>query len=211
MLRIDKLKAGRLPPLSFSVSEGECLAVEGPSGSGKTTLLRAIADLDPATGQVFLDGAERSEMSAPEWRRKVCYCSAEPAWWTASARDALPKEARRGFDDKGRGTRLSRLLASLALDQALLDRPIGTLSTGERQRMAIVRALAGDPKVLLLDEPTGALDLASAGLVEELIRFVLLSGKAVVVVSHDVRQVERLASARLQLGPAMPVQTGGWS
>ncbi|MGZ2904358.1 ATP-binding cassette domain-containing protein, partial [Pseudomonas aeruginosa] len=83
------------------------------------------------------------------------------------------------------------------------DRPIQTLSTGERQRLALVRALTPDPRVLLLDEPTGALDPASAALVEELVKFLLLSGKSVILVSHDVRQIERLAASRLQLAQAV--------
>jgi ABC-type iron transport system FetAB ATPase subunit len=77
VLRVDTLKVAPLPPLSFSVANGECLAVEGPSGSGKTRLLRAIADLDPAEGHVFLDGAEKNEMPAPEWRKRVRYACAE--------------------------------------------------------------------------------------------------------------------------------------
>ena len=64
MLRVEHLQAGTLPPLTFEVAAGECLAIEGPSGAGKTLLLRAIADLDPAPGQVFLNGAERNEMPA---------------------------------------------------------------------------------------------------------------------------------------------------
>ena len=79
MLRVEHLQAGTLPPLTFEVGAGECLAVEGPSGAGKTRLLRAIADLDSAPGQVFLNGAERNEMPAPRWRRHVRYCAAEPA------------------------------------------------------------------------------------------------------------------------------------
>ena len=200
LLRIDKLQAGHLPPLSFGVADGECLSIEGPSGAGKTRLLRAIADLDAATGQVFLDGAERREQSGPHWRRSVRYCAAEPAWWTATPRSSLPAESETG----GRKARLSRLLTSLGLTPHNLDQPISTLSTGERQRLALVRALADEPKVLLLDEPTGSLDGVSASLVEELIKFLLLSGRIIILVSHDPRQIERLAHARLQLEAARP-------
>ena len=93
-------------------------------------------------------------------------------------------------------------MRSLDLNRALLDQPIATLSTGERQRLALVRALCDEPKVILLDEPTGSLDPVSAGLVEELIRFLLLSGRNVILVSHDPRQIERLAHTRLQLAQA---------
>ena len=209
VLRIDKLKAGRLPPLSFEVADGECLAIEGPSGAGKTLLLRAIADLDPAAGHVFLDGGERREIPASAWRQQVRYCSAEPSWWTATPRGSFPAVSFEAKDTTGRGSRLDRLMRSLDLNAALLDQPISALSTGERQRLALVRALCDEPKAILLDEPTGSLDPVSAGLVEELIRFLLLSGRNIILVSHDPRQIERLAHARLQLAQSVAASTEG--
>jgi ABC-type iron transport system FetAB ATPase subunit len=189
VLKIDHLAVGGLPPLSFAVPDGECLAVEGPSGSGKTRLLRAIADLDPAGGHVFLEGVERSEMSGPEWRRRVRFVAAEPAWWAPTAREHFTGAARIG-----------RLLASLGLDEDHLDEPLARLSTGERQRLALARAVEDEPAVLLLDEPTSALDAASEALAEELIKFQLLAGRHVLLVSHHPEQIERLAHARLLLG-----------
>ncbi len=199
MLRIDQLKTAPLPPLTFSVGEGECLAVEGPSGSGKTRLLRAIADLDPASGHVFLNGAERREMSGPEWRRRVRFCSAEPQWWTDTARQAFPS-------DKPSTERLPRLLLALGLAPALLERPLAGLSTGERQRLAIIRSLIDEPAVLLLDEPVAALDLQSAALVAELLRYQMLAGRSVIITAHGDSPVLRLAHTRLQLArPATAV------
>jgi ABC-type multidrug transport system ATPase subunit len=192
VLRVEKLEVGALPPLSFTLPPGECLAVEGPSGSGKTRLLRAIADLDPAPGYVYLEAIERHEMPAPQWRRQVRYVAAEPGWWAATAR-AHVAAAQAG--------RLERLLASVGLAPALLDRPIAELSTGERQRIALARALLDEAKVLLLDEPAAALDTQSAALVEELIRYQTLSGRSVVLVSHVAGQIDRLAHSRLQLAP----------
>jgi ABC-type lipoprotein export system ATPase subunit len=188
LLRVEHLKIGTLPQLSFEVADGECLAIEGPSGSGKTRLLRGIADLDPAPGQIFLDGIERDEMSASDWRKSVRFVAAEPGWWTDTARPTFPP-----------GGRAARLLSDLGLTEGILDRPIAMLSTGERQRMALVRALVDDPKVLLLDEPTGALDVRSSALVEEVLRFLLLAGRTVLLASHDAGLVARLAHARLQL------------
>jgi ABC-type multidrug transport system ATPase subunit len=178
-----------LAPISFEVAAHECLAVEGPSGSGKTRLLRAIADLDAADGYVYLEGAERREVSGPEWRRRVRYASAEPAWWGAAAREHFPATAK-----------LDRLLSAVGLESALLDRPISALSTGERQRLGLVRAIADEPRVLLLDEPTSALDAQAAALAEELIKFQILAGRLVVLVSHNPQQVVRLAHTRLILG-----------
>lgn len=191
MLRVDYLTVPGLPKLSFEVPAGECLAVEGPSGSGKTRVLRAIADLDPAGGYVLLDGVERCEVSGPEWRRRVRFASAEPAWWAPTMREHLPRHIK-----------VDRLLAALGLDQGSLDWPLAELSTGERQRLAFLRAIADEPRVLLLDEPTAALDATSAAVVEELIKFQLLAERIVLLVSHDAGQIERLAHARLLLAGA---------
>ena len=200
MLRVESLQVDPLPPLTFTVADGECLAVEGPSGSGKTRLLRAIADLDAAPGHIFVDGAERAEVRGPKWRRRVRYASAEPAWWTATAREAFPLAA------PDAPARLDRLLAAMALNPKLLDRPLSELSTGERHRLALARAFIDKPRVLLLDEPTSGLDPQAAALVEELIRFQFLGGRSVILASHDQGQIERLAHARLQLAKPLPLR-----
>ena len=196
MLRIDYLSLPGRPALSFEVAAGECLAIEGPSGCGKTRLLRAIADLDPSQGHVFLEGVERAEISAPEWRRRVRYAATEPAWWGATAREHIPPTEK-----------LERLLSALGLDTALIDRPVAELSTGERQRLGLVRAIADEPRVLLLDEPTSALDAQSVALAEELIKFQKLVGRMLILVSHDAAQIGRLANGRLRLTEAGEART----
>jgi ABC-type dipeptide/oligopeptide/nickel transport system ATPase subunit len=196
LLRVEHLRIGALPALSFAVADGECLAIEGPSGSGKTRILRAIADLDVAEGQIFVDGVERRETPATDWRKRVRFVAAEPGWWSDTPRGSLaPARAPQG--------RVARLLAAVGLDEDVLERPIAQLSTGERQRIALVRALIDEPKVLLLDEPTGPLDVASTALVEELVRFQMLAGKSVLLASHDGALVGRLAHARLQRAPTV--------
>lgn len=193
MLRVEHLKIGPLPPLSFSVANGECLAVEGPSGSGKTRILRAIADLDTASGFVFLDGVERGEISGPSWRRSVRFSAAEPGWWGDTARASLPRS-------KGdTAVRLARLVASVGLTLDMLDQPLAQLSTGQRQRLALARALIDEPHVLLLDEPTAALDPAASTLVEEILKYQLLAGRVMLIASHDRGLIGRLAHARLEL------------
>ncbi len=199
MLRIEKLKVNPLPPMSFVVQDGECLVIEGPSGSGKTRLLRAIADLDPAPGHIFINGAERNEMPGPEWRKRVRYASAEPVWWTETARPAFVAPQKTANSQKTGEERLNRLLSALALSPKILDQPVTTLSTGERQRLALIRALFDEPQVLLLDEPASALDSEASALAAELIQFQILAGRSVIVTAHEQSAISRLAHIRLQL------------
>ncbi|MDA7945979.1 MAG: ATP-binding cassette domain-containing protein, partial [Hyphomicrobiaceae bacterium] len=145
-LQVDSLQVHGLEPVSFEVKGGECLAVDGASGAGKTVLLRAIADLDPAPGSVSCDGRDRESYSGPEWRKRVRYVAAEPGWWAETARPQFSQMD--GVDT---------LLIELGLQSGQLDQDLQRLSTGERQRMALVRAIIDKPPVILLDEPTGAL------------------------------------------------------
>ena len=119
------------------------------------------------------------------------YCAAEPAWWTETRAARVSRSRAPGVS--------SACCTRSASKPSVLDRPIAVLSTGERQRLALARALIDEPNVLLLDEPTTALDAQAAALVEELIRYHVLSGRSAVLVSHDRNQIERLAHARLLL------------
>jgi phosphate-transporting ATPase len=181
MLKIRGLTRFGLKSFDFDLSDGEAVAILGPSGSGKTLLLRAIADLDPNEGSVHLDGLSRERMPAPAWRGLVMYLPAEPGWWSESVRDHFEdREAARAF--------LPRLLLS---DDAL-DWDVARLSTGERQRLALLRLLTRSPKVMLLDEPTSGLDPKAAKAVEEILRERLKAGTSLLFVTHDEKQARRL-------------------
>lgn len=188
MLKLENVQVHGLEPVSFEVADGECLAVQGPSGSGKTVLLRAIADLDPVQGQVYLDSIERNTLSGPEWRKRVRYAAAEPGWWGETPREHFAQSE--GLD---------KLVRALGLKVAQLDQSLAQLSTGERQRMALARAIYDAPSVLLLDEPTGALDAKATAQAERVIKRQLKNGHAVILVSHDPGQVRRLASRKLTI------------
>src|SRR3954447_5662461 len=150
MLQVCDLRTAILKPASFALAMGECIAIRGPSGAGKTLLLRAIADLDPNQGLVTLDGCDRSTIAAPTWRRLVGYVPAEPGWWAETVGEH--------FADR---TAAAVFLNNLGFPDKTETWPVSRLSTGERLRLALVRALIMRPKVLLLDEPTAALDAAS--------------------------------------------------
>jgi putative ABC transport system ATP-binding protein len=186
LLLVSDLRTNILKPASFALSVGECVAVSGPSGSGKTLLLRAIADLDPSEGLVRLGGRDRLAMTGPEWRRLVGYLPAEPGWWA----DTVGEH----FTD---WTAASAVAKALGFPEDVRAWPITRLSTGERSRLALIRALTAGPEVLLLDEPTAALDPASVTAVESLIATRMRAGLAVVWVTHDAEQARRVASRLL--------------
>jgi phosphate-transporting ATPase len=186
MLVVVGLRTKAGGPVGFSLRGGEIVAVRGPSGSGKSLMLRAIADLDPADGEITLDGTARARIPAPEWRRRVGFVPAESGWWA----DRVGEH----FADGGAS---SALIEALGIDPEALDWEVRRLSTGERQRLAIARALALDPKVWLFDEPTAALDAEAARLVERVIAQGRDRGAAILLVTHDATQAARLADRSL--------------
>ena len=171
---------------SFTLRDGECMAVQGPSGSGKTLLLRAIADLDPNEGTVRLDGVLRESVPAPHWRRRVTYVAAEPGWWA----DTVAEH----FVDWGQA---APLVARLGLPADVAEWSVQRLSTGERQRLGLARALALNSRVLLLDEPTSGLDPESVRAVEAVMAARQAAGTSLLWVTHDGFQARRVASRRL--------------
>ena len=185
MLIVNGLRTKAGGPVDFALDSGEIVAVRGPSGSGKSLMLRAIADLDPAEGEVTLDGIPRRQIAAPEWRRRVAFVPAESGWW-----DDRVGAHFTASDGAGDG---AALIEALGIDPAALGWEVRRLSTGERHRLAIARALALNPKVWLLDEPTAALDAEAASLVEAVIMQGRDRGAAILMVTHDDGQATRLA------------------
>ncbi|WP_264712361.1 ABC transporter ATP-binding protein [Limobrevibacterium gyesilva] len=179
------MRSSLVGPFDLSVAAGECIAISGASGSGKSLFLRMVADLDPNTGAVFLDGRERGSFAAPAWRRQVIYVPAESGWWSEAVADHFSDLAA------------ARVLAArLDLKPELLDGPVLRLSTGEKQRLALVRSLLPASPVLLLDEPTAALDETSQGHAEALLRERLQAGTAILMVTHRSDQAARLSRRR---------------
>jgi ABC-type multidrug transport system ATPase subunit len=198
MLIVEGLRTKAGGPVGFGIGGGEIVTVRGPSGAGKSLLLRAIADLDPAEGEVSLDGTARDRIPAPEWRRRVAYVPAESGWWDDRVGAHFP--AGGGNDE---------LIAALGLDPAALDWEVRRLSTGERHRLAIARALVLEPEVWLFDEPTAALDGEAARRVEDVITRGRDRGAAILLVTHDDAQAARLADRTLTLADGRLVAPEG--
>jgi len=186
ILEVRDLRTPILRPASFQLGAGECIVLSGPSGAGKTLLLRAIADLDVSQGVVTLAGRNRTAIPAPEWRRMVGYVPAEPGWWAETVGEHFRSwaEAR-------------TLCRQLGFTEEIETWRVARLSTGERLRLALIRVLLVRPRVLLLDEPTAALDAASVTAVETLIGASRNAGLAVIWVTHDAAQARRIAQRRL--------------
>jgi ABC-type iron transport system FetAB ATPase subunit len=186
-LRIAGLRSDGFGPIDLELAAGECLSLSGPSGAGKTRLLRALADLDPHEGLVELDGVPAARINPAEWRRQVGLLPADCRWWAETVGAHFAHDAR-------------QLLPKVGLSEETLTWRIERLSSGERQRLGLLRLLANEPKVLLLDEPTANLDAHNAERIEALIAdYRHEHAAAVIWVSHDAEQIARVADRNLRI------------
>jgi putative ABC transport system ATP-binding protein len=197
-----------LHDVTLTVAPGDRLALVGPSGSGKTLLLRTLALLDPLdAGAVYWNGEPLRGAAIPAFRRQVIYLHQRPALFEgtveANLRQPFLLRAHRAsrFDRE----RVLALLVGLGRDASFLTKVQRDLSGGEAQIVALVRALQLDPAVLLLDEPTAALDRSTAQVLERMVERwweEAPGGRAFVWVSHDPEQARRVArrQVRMQAG-----------
>lgn len=179
MFQITGFGVHTLKDIDLTVKSGQSVGLTGPSGSGKSLLLRAMADLDPHQGVMSLDGVEADQIPAPQWRRQVGLLPAETAWWHDTV-----------------GPHFNQVpvawLMEVGFDISVMDWKISRLSSGERQRLALVRLLAMQPRVLLLDEPTANLDRMNSRRVESLLGDYRRSHDVMIIwVGHDPEQLER--------------------
>jgi putative ABC transport system ATP-binding protein len=182
-----------LRDVTLSIPSGST-AVVGPSGSGKSTLLRLLNRLaDPDEGVVRYRGEDVRELDPLELRRRVGLVPQLPAPVPGSVADNV----RVGPRLHGTEVDPEPPLVLAGLDRSFLDRDASRLSVGEQQRVMLARALALEPEVLLLDEPTASLDADATAAVEDALRG--LRGVSLVLVTHDPAQAERLAERTIRL------------
>jgi len=186
MLRLEDLKIPNLEPVNLTIEPGECMGLSGDSGSGKTRLLRAIADMDEHGGQVYAENIAQDQVKAHEWRRRAMLLPAEGQWWFDTVDQHFSAQAK--------------YIEALGLGQEVMYWNISRCSSGEKQRLSILRMLSNCPRVLLLDEPTANLDSSNIARVEDLIRRYLSEHNAVAIwVSHDASQLERVSQQQYHL------------
>jgi osmoprotectant transport system ATP-binding protein len=199
--------------VDLTIGAGEFAVLLGPSGCGKSTLLRAINRLvEPTSGTVLIDGVDVRERYAVELRRGIGYVIQAvglfPHYTVAENVGIVPELL--GWDRKRIAARVDELLALIRLEPALYrDRKPRELSGGEAQRVGVARALAAQPRVLLMDEPFAAVDaIVRASLQDEIARVHRELGTTIVFVTHDVDEALRLAVRIVVMNAGHVVQTG---
>lgn len=185
MFNVHNLKLPTGQQISLKLAAGEIHCISGDSGVGKSRLLRALADLDACEGDISLRGDSYREIDACHWRNQVMLVPARPRWWLATAAEHMAKP-------------MDEAAQQIRLNTAPMTGPTERLSTGESTRLALLRALSREPAILLLDEPTAALDEATEATVETLLKDYLKAGpqRAILWITHSKAQAKRVANAR---------------
>ncbi|KAI3504504.1 hypothetical protein L1887_26030 [Cichorium endivia] len=182
-----------LQNVSLDIPRGKIMGIIGPSGSGKSTLLRALNRLwEPPSGTVFLDGKDITSLDVLQLRRKVGMLFQLPVLFEGTVADNVR------YGPQLQGKKLSdqevyKLLTFADLDSSFFNKSGSELSVGQAQRVALARTLANEPEMLLLDEPTSALDPISTQNIEDLLLKLKSKGMTVVMVSHSIKQIQRVA------------------
>ncbi len=195
--------SGMSQPVHLKVFAGQVWMVVGASGMGKSQFLKSLADLIEHEGEVRLKGVNQQTIVPNQWRKQVMYFSAETAWW----RDTVVAHFDSPPDKK--------LLQSIGLPSDILQKNPDDCSSGEKQRLALLRGLSYQPTILLLDEITANLDTEASIKVEQLLQNYLKTSvltvqtggekissppqKAIIWISHDTAQRQRMASEAQQL------------
>ena len=192
-----RVKTQILSSLDLKVQRGELVTIMGASGSGKTTLLRLINRLLEAdSGAIMLKGRDIRDYDPLELRKKVGMVFQLPVVFKGSVLENIAF----GMKLWGDNIDVEALARSCGIPENLFSADASQLSVGEKQRVCIARALANQPEVLLLDEPTSSLDANSAEKIEELlIKFRMECNLTMLWVTHEKEQAERIGGRRLIL------------
>ncbi|MFV8784303.1 ABC transporter ATP-binding protein [Microbulbifer sp. SA54] len=189
-LTLSGLSIGALENINLAIAPGEIVCLSGPSGCGKSRLLRAIADLDPHGGRVSLGDSDQDTLPAHLWRGKVMMVPAASAWWYDTVGEHL-------------GDAAAPALSKVGLEGDVLQWPVSRLSSGEKQRLALVRALSLEPSAVLLDEPTANLDKDSTAKVEAwLCDQIRERSLPTLWVAHHEDQIARVADRHFRINGA---------
>jgi sulfonate transport system ATP-binding protein len=186
-LEIRDLNCGSLRNVSLAVEPGRIVCLSGPSGSGKSRLLRAIADLDAHDGEIRLGKHDQASTPAHCWRQWVMLVPAESQWWADTVAEHFLEPSPEG-------------LRALGFGREVLDWQVSRLSSGEKQRLALLRAVSHEPRALLLDEPTANLDGDMSLRLENWVQGLARTERMPVLwVAHDPAQIHRIATRHFRI------------
>jgi iron complex transport system ATP-binding protein len=216
-IRVENLScaiggAGILSDVSLSVAGGEFVALVGPNGAGKTTLLRCIAGLIRCSGQVLLEGGSLGQIPIGRRARMLAFLPQGHVFhWPLPVRDIvalgrLPQSRGADLSSASRDA-VDRAMESTGI-MALADRPVTTLSGGERARVALSRVLATEAPILLADEPTASLDPHYQLEIGGILKRHAQNGGAVLAVLHDLALAARFADRMAVLSSGRMVTVG---
>ena len=185
-----------LENISFQVHKGDRIAIVGPSGAGKTTLLRLLNRLSsPTSGSIYLENKEYRQIGAIELRRQITLILQESKLLGMSVREALAYPLKlRGVNSSNIAERISGAIAQLHIPQEWLTRTELQLSVGQKQLVAIARAIILQPKILLLDEPTSALDAGKAHHLVQVLTELTNSQTTILMVNHQLEIAQEFAT-----------------
>ncbi|ORI16891.1 ABC transporter [Rhodococcus sp. 1163] len=204
-------KAAAVDNVSLTVPAGEIVVFVGPSGCGKTTTMRMINRLiEPSSGKITIDGKDALSIDPDELRRGIGYSIQQAGLFPhlTIAKNVGTVPGLIGWDKKRIAARTDEMLDLVGLDpDTYRDRYPRQLSGGQQQRVGVARALAADPPVLLMDEPFGAVDPITRGLLQdELMRLQSELGKTIVFVTHDFNEAVKLGDRIAVLGDRSTIE-----
>ncbi|WP_340081072.1 ABC transporter ATP-binding protein [Streptococcus agalactiae] len=188
-----------LNDINFAIDEGDFVSIVGPSGSGKSTVLKLASGLmSPTAGHIFFDGKDLNQLEPVESRKMISYCFQTPHLFGNTVEDniSFPYHIRH---EKVDYRRVDNLFQRFEMDQSYLKQDVKKLSGGEKQRIALIRQLLFEPKVLLLDEVTSALDNHNKAIVEKVIKSLHDKGITILWITHDEEQSRRFANKVLKV------------
>lgn len=197
---VSKVYQGNKPAVegvTLTFNEGEFIVFIGTSGSGKTTCMRMINRMtEPTSGTILLNGRDIATMDAVRLRRRIGYVIQQiglmPHMTIYENVTLVPSLLK--WDEERRRAAAKRLMKRVGLDESFLERYPAELSGGQQQRVGVIRALAADPEIILMDEPFGALDPITRDSLQQLIKRLQKElGKTVVFVTHDMDEALALA------------------
>ncbi len=185
--------------VSLSVNQGDYITIVGPSGSGKSTLLKLCSDLiSPTSGTITYNERDLATMNPESYRKEVGYCFQRPYLFAKTVRRNIlfPYDIRGLEPDM---SRIEYLFDLLHMPLNYMERRNDELSGGEMQRICLIRSLIFEPKVLLLDEVTSALDSVNTAIVEHVIDELHKNGMTIISITHSEEQSLRMANRRITI------------